>query len=125
MQTINDASAEIVRGFQERPIAGGIRGMFDAEPVAPRSQKSASAPRPEPSARTESTSPAAQSGATPELTYAREHIAANPDMIIRTEGGVDVKASDALRAADEEITRATNESSAFQAAVACALRFPE
>lgn len=61
----------------------------------------------------------------PELAQANQYVADRPDLIIRGEDGVDVKASDALRAADEEISRAAIEAQGFQAAVACASRFGE
>lgn len=61
----------------------------------------------------------------PELAQANQYVADRPDLIIRGEDGVDVKASDALRAADEEISRAAIEAQGFQAAIACASRFGE
>jgi len=54
-----------------------------------------------------------------------QRLAETPELIIRTEDGVDVRKSEALRIADEEIARATTEAQDFQAAMACALGFGE
>lgn len=61
----------------------------------------------------------------PEIAAASERLAANPDMVVRLDDGVEVRADEALRAADAEIAKATTEAKGFQAAIACALRFGE
>lgn len=63
--------------------------------------------------------------AMPEIAAASERLAANPDMVVRLDDGVEVRADEALRAADAEIAKATTEAKGFQAAIACALRFGE
>jgi hypothetical protein len=62
--------------------------------------------------------------ATPEQARAQEIVARNPDALIRTEDG-DVRLSDLMAAADELEATAQTETAAFDAAVNCALRFPQ
>lgn len=62
---------------------------------------------------------------TPEQTRAFEIAARDPDAVVRTEEGVDVRVSELLNAADDLEARARTDSAAFDAAIECALRFPQ
>ena len=61
---------------------------------------------------------------TPEQARAQDIATRNPDAVIRTEDG-DVRLADLMAAADEVEARAKTETAAFDAAVNCALRFPQ
>ncbi|NMF99561.1 hypothetical protein GPA27_19470 [Aromatoleum toluolicum] len=62
---------------------------------------------------------------TPEQMRAFEIAARNPDTVIRTEDGAEVRVADLLRHADDIEAQAKIETAAFDAAVSCALRFPQ
>lgn len=61
---------------------------------------------------------------TPEQTRAFSLAARDPDAVVRTEDG-DVRVADLLNAADDLEARARTDSAAFEAAINCALRFPQ
>lgn len=61
---------------------------------------------------------------TPEQSRAFEIAARDPDAVVRTEDG-DVRVADLLNAADDLEARARTDSAAFEAAINCALRFPQ
>lgn len=67
---------------------------------------------------------APRQAATPEQARAQDIATRNPDAVIRTEDG-DVRLADLMAAADEVEARAKTETAAFDAAVNCALRFPQ
>ena len=67
---------------------------------------------------------APRQAATPEQARAQDIVARNPDAVIRTEDG-DVRLADLMAAADELEAKAKTETAAFDAAVNCALRFPQ
>jgi len=62
---------------------------------------------------------------TPEQAQAFEIAARNPDAVIRMDDGSDVRMADLLARADDIQATAKTESAAFDAAVSCALRFPQ
>lgn len=62
---------------------------------------------------------------TPEQVRAFEIAARDPDAVVRTEDGVDARVADLLNAVDDLEARARTDSAAFDAAVECALRFPQ
>lgn len=62
---------------------------------------------------------------TPEQSRAFEIAARDPEAVVRTEEGVDVRMADLLAAADDLEARASTDSKAFDAAIECALRFPQ
>lgn len=132
---IDDRAQGIVHAFDRRPIAEGIGtafggrqasrgGVQERAPAEQMPSKGSPAPTSETAA---GRSNAAQRGAEamPEIAAASERLAANPDMVVRLDDGVEVRADEALRAADAEIAKATTEAKGFQAAIACALRFGE
>lgn len=61
---------------------------------------------------------------TPEQSRAFEIAARDPGAVVRTEDG-DVRVADLLNAADDLEARARTDSAAFEAAINCALRFPQ
>lgn len=67
----------------------------------------------------------ARKAETPEQIRAFEIAARDPEAVVRTEDGDDVRVVDLLNAVDDLETRARTESAAFDAAVECALRFPQ
>lgn len=67
---------------------------------------------------------APRQAATPEQARAQDIAARNPDAVVRTEDG-DVRLADLMAATDEVEARAKIETAAFDAAVNCALRFPQ
>lgn len=67
---------------------------------------------------------APRQAATPEQARAQDIATRNPDAVIRTEDG-DVRLADLMAAADEVEARVKTETAAFDAAVNCALRFPQ
>jgi len=62
---------------------------------------------------------------TPEQARAFEIAARTPDAVVRNEEGVDVRVAELLNAADDLEARARTDSAAFDAAIECALRFPQ
>ena len=62
---------------------------------------------------------------TPEQARAFEIAARDPDAVVRNEEGVDIRVAELLNAADDMEVRARTDSAAFDAAIECALRFPQ
>lgn len=62
---------------------------------------------------------------TPEQARAFEISARDPETVVRTEEGVDVRVADLLNTVDDLEARARTDSAAFDAAIECALRFPQ
>lgn len=71
--------------------------------------------------------PASQSrkAETPEQSRAFEIAARDPEAAVRNEDGVDVRVADLLTAVDDMEARARTDSKAFDAAIDCAVRFPQ
>lgn len=147
LEALNGRADSITRGFQERPIAQGVREALSGEirthgptdrapdfesgaPDAPagildhvrqvvghmlgRQDAGQSAPVRE-----------GHSAGTPEHARAAEIVARNPDALIRLEDGSEVRMADLLQHAESVEATAKTEKAAFEAAVTCALRFPQ
>jgi len=90
---------------QVRQVVGHMLGRQDAESSAPARD--------------------VRSAGTPEHARAVEIAARNPDALIRLEDGSEVRMADLLQHAESVEATAKNEKAAFEAAVTCALRFPQ
>ncbi|CAM5789745.1 hypothetical protein CCAE64S_02446 [Castellaniella caeni] len=69
--------------------------------------------------------PLARRADTPEQAQALEIAARNPDAMIHMDDGAEVRVADLLAHADQVEATAKTETAAFEAAVNCALRFPQ
>ena len=138
----------IVRGFQERPIALGVRDAMDGGSIPPAAPRAPSrTPDFESGARdaptsfvdhvrqavgalmgkqeTEQSAPVREgrSAGTPEQARAAEIAARSPDAVVRLEDGSEVRMADLLQHADAIEKSAKTERAAFEAAVNCAVRY--
>lgn len=142
LPSLETRAADIVRGFEPRPIAQGIRNAFEGRPaptetaathMAPTAEGEAPAgivekvrdmlaqvfSREEAAPRTEATP------RTPEQARALEIASQNPDALVRLEDGSEARMADLISHADAVEAQAKTEVAAFEAAVTCALRFPQ
>ena len=144
LQALEGRAGEIVRGFEPRPIAEGIRNAFDGPtPTVERNVASAS-PATESAALPgivekvrgivaqmvgkEDTAPKPESSTwarTPEQSRALEIATRNPEALVRQADGAEISMARLLRDADAIEAGARNEVAAFAAAVNCAVRFPQ
>jgi len=138
----------IVRGFQKRPIALGVRDAMDGGSIPPAAHRAPSRmPDFESGVRDASTSfvdhvrqavgalmgkqekeqsapvREGRSAGTPEHARAVEIVSRSPDSLIRLEDGSEVRMADLLQHADVVEATAKTERAAFEAAVNCAVRY--
>lgn len=147
LEALNGRADSIVRGFQERPVAQGVREAFSGEirthGPADRAPDFESGAPDAPagimdhvrqvvghmlgSKDAEQSAPVREgrSAGTPEHARAAEIVARNPDVLIRLEDGSEVRMADLLQHAESIEAMAKTEKAAFEAAVTCALRFPQ
>ncbi len=125
---IQEAMLQAESGIVERPITSAIRSAFAPSARAqaaragkPEPRPTAEQPKPEPAAPAKAGEPA-KTAAAPEITAAADMLARNPDMIVRTADGRDVRAADFMREMDAEFSRDTADASAFEAAANCSLQ---
>lgn len=141
LSSLEGRTTDIVRGFQPRPIAQGVRSAFEggARPAdLPASHGVSEAGVDAPASIVERVRDAiAQAfghgerapkqeptALTPEQTRAQDIAARNPDALIRLEDGSEVRMADLISHTEALEARAKTDAKAFEVAVACALRFP-
>ncbi len=144
LQALEGRAGEIVRGFEPRPIAEGIRNAFDGPTPtvernvagAPPAVGSATLPGIVEKVRDivaqmvgkEDAAPKPESSTwarTPEQSRALEIASRNPEALVRQADGAEVSMARLLHDADAIEAGARNEVAAFAAAVNCAVRFPQ